>query len=506
MSVSQTSDPSKPGSAPTGADTGGDDGNLGKKVAKGAVWTTLANVARIASAILVLPILARYLTPEDFGIVQIGMPIVLLLMIFNDVGLGPAMVREKAPTRTMWSTVFWTNAGMGVVLTGLLMATAAPLAWFFEEPRAEPVIQALAATTMLNCLTIVPGAWLQRTFQFKEMTIVELVSVSFGIAVALYCAIAGYGVWALVYQQVAMFSLKALMLWGFARTPVRFEYSIASIRHVIGFSGNMLGSRLVGFLTGNADNLIIGKALGVAALGYYSIAYRIMIMPVQIFAYGLTQVLMPALSQMQDDVPRMRAACLRTYRLIALITFPAMAGITALADPIIVFTLSEKMAPAGPVLALLAVIGAAQSLLSSQGATYVALKRADVLMRWSMVHLVVLSVAFLVGVRWGLMGAVSAYLVGYFIYAPFSFKALLRLIDATLLDLAAVLWKPVFLSVLMGCVVYAARVSMGPDADAFSVILVGIPLGVLVYGAGLLLLDRQAIHEGREIATTILSR
>lgn len=498
--------PATPEQAPQAdAKTGGMSGT----VAKGAVWTSLANVARIASAVLIIPILSRYLDLEDFGIMQIAMPVILFLMLFNDIGLGPALVRAKAPSRAMWSSVLWTNLGLGLLMTAGLFAISGPLADFFREPDVRPITQALSAALLLNCLCIVPGAWLQRKFKFKQMTIVEVISITSGIIAAVISAMQGAGAWALVYQQITMYVVKTLMLWVFARdATVAFEYRWSEISNVFGFSSGLLGTRFIAFLSNNAPNLLIGRIIGATALGAYSIAYRIMIVPVQIFAFGLSSVLLPAMSQFHEDKARMRAACVRTYRLIALIIFPALAGISALAEPFVLFALGEKMSAAGPVLALLAPIGAVQALLSSQGAMYTALGRTDVLFKWATIEAALRVTSFAAGIQYGLITAVQAYAVAMLVIALPSFRALLRLVDGTLAHLGAALWRPLVISLFMTVslrLLWPMELSFLPS-ELFARLTLFVCAGVVMYVGGLALLDRKAFGEFQAIARQALAR
>lgn len=484
-------------------------GGLGGTVVKGAVWTTLANIARITSAVLIIPILSRFLDLADFGIMQIAMPMILFLMIFNDVGLGPALVRAKNPSRAMWSSVLWTNLGLGLVMTCGLFAIAGPLAEFFREPEVEPITQALSIALILNCLSIVPGARLQRDFKFKQMTIVEVVSISCGIVAAVVTAMRGAGAWALVYQQITMFLVKTIMLWAFARnTGVAFEYRWSEIASVFGFSSNLLGTRFITFCANNVPNLLIGRIIGVTALGAYSIAFRMMIVPVQIFAHGLTSVLLPTMSQFHTDTDRMRAACLRTYRLIALITFPALAGIAALAEPLVLLALGDRMAAAAPILALIAPVGAVKALLSSQSAMYMALGRADVLFKWATIEASLISIGFAIGIQFGLIAAVQAYVVVLLLVSLPSMKALLRLVDGTLVQLGRALWAPILISLAMTLTLRQAwdmDLALMPTEVALK-LLIFVAVGIAFYGIGLLALDRKAFTEFRTIAAAVLSK
>ena len=164
---------------------------LTQTATKGAAWNSVASLARIASALLILPVLARLLDPADFGILAVGMPIVLFMMMFNDMGIGPALVRAQAPSRAFWSTAFFTNLFMGTLLTVIVFMTAGIVADGFNLPRAEPILQALAFALLLNCFSVVPGAWLLRKFKFRELALIEITSSTAGIAVAIYTAYNG---------------------------------------------------------------------------------------------------------------------------------------------------------------------------------------------------------------------------------------------------------------------------------------------------------------------------
>ncbi|MEX1252631.1 MAG: lipopolysaccharide biosynthesis protein, partial [Hyphomonas sp.] len=419
---------------------------MGQHVAKGAIWTMAASAARISSAILILPVLTRLLTPEDFGLIQIAAPFLFFLMLFSDFGMQPALVVAQEPTDKLWSTAFWTGLGAASLLTVILIVAAPGVASIFNEPRAELILQVLSITLLFGGAMIVPGAWLLRAMKFRTLAAVEFSSVTAGIVAALACAVMGWGAWSLVVQQLVMFSLKAAVYCTISKAPLKFEFDFAELKSIIGVSWGMINVRFLWFFSGNIDMIIIGRFLGTAVLGYYSIAWRIMAMPVQIFANGLIQVLLPSLGQIKDDTARLKAGLLKTYRTIALFTFPAMAGIAALSVPLTAVLFGEQYAPAAFPMAVLAVHGALQSLLTVQGSVFVAIGRVDVMYRWSLVTLVTLCICLLIGVQWGLKGAALGYLVSTLICAPLNFRAMLTLVGARLSDAWEVLRVQTFLA------------------------------------------------------------
>lgn len=470
--------------------------SMGSSVVKGAAWGTLATIARISSAILVLPVLARYLTPAEFGIVQIGMPVVLFLMLFNDFGFGPALVRAKAPTNAAWSSVFWVNISIGLFMTASLFLLSGPIASWYQEPDAKPILQVLSFIVVLNCLTVTPAALLQRQMRFDVLSMTEVVSLASGIAVALYGAMNGYGAWSLIMQQITMFVLKAVSIWIFSRPSTAFIIDVKELKELFGFSSNMMATRVVNFFSRNIDNIVIGRVLGAAALGYYSIAYRILLLPVEVFAWGLSQVLMPAMSRFQEDKYRMQAATLRTYRLISVFTFPLMAGISILAEPMILVFLGERMAPAAIILQIIAPVGAIQSLSSTQGAMYMALGRADILLKLSLLGLATMFVCVMVGVQWGLEGISWCYLICVFTLTPVSFIPLFRILKLPTIDALNSIRTPFLSTMAMvaGLLLVQQHTSISASSPMMQLLIL-VPLGGVFYVASTALLDRPLIFQ-----------
>jgi O-antigen/teichoic acid export membrane protein len=479
---------------------------MGQRVAKGAIWTMAANAARIASAILILPVLARLLTPEDFGLMQIAAPFLFFLIVFSDLGMQSALVVVDKPTDKLWSTAFWTGLVATAGLTVFLILMAPAIAQFFKEPRAELILQVLAITLLIGGTMIVPGAWLLRNMKFRVLAIVEFSSVTAGLIAALACAFLGFGVWSLVVQQLVMFSLKAAAFCTASKAPIKFEFTFADLKPILGISWGMTNVRILWFLSRNIDVIIIGRFLGATVLGYYSIAWRLMMMPIEIFANGLFQVLMPSLGQIKDDADRLKAALLKTYSTISLFTFPAMAGIAALSVPLTDVLFGEKFAPAAYPIAVLAVNGALQSLLTVQGALFIALGRVDVMYKWSLITLVTLSICLLIGVQWGLNSAALGYLVATLICAPLNFRAMLNLVGARLPDAWHALKIQTLLSAGMGILVYALSLSLPSSFTDLQILSVCIPTGVFIYVSGLYLFDQAAMVEVSKIAQSVISK
>ncbi|MEQ9505735.1 MAG: lipopolysaccharide biosynthesis protein [Hyphomonas sp.] len=479
---------------------------MSQRVAKSAVWTMAANASRIASAILILPVLTRLLTPEDFGLMQIAAPFLFFVMVFSDLGMQPALVVAEKPSTALWSTAFWTGLGVASLLTLGLIAAAPVISIFFNEPRATPILQVLAITILIGGFAIVPAAQLMRAMDFRTLAIVECFSVLSGIIAAVICAFQGWGVWSLVVQQLVMFSLKSASLFIRSPPPIRFQFSMVELKSIIGVSWQLTNVRMVNFLTRSVDLVIIGRFLGAAALGFYSIAWRIVMMPIEILATGMTQVLLPALGQIKDEPERVRNGILRTYRTISLLSFPAIAGISSLSFPLTHIAFGDAFMPAAIPVSILAMLGAIQSLLCIQGPIFIAFGRIDLLLRWSLITAATVASFLLFGVRWGLEGAVIGSLLAGVVCGIPNLRDLLKLFDARLVDAWAAVQTPALLSLAMGLIVFTLSHVVLEGWGDLEKLAICIPAGMILYGGGLVLLDRKAIHDVLMLGRSVLAK
>ena len=481
---------------------------LKSKVASGAALAGSAQVIRVVTQFfIVLPILTRLLTPEDYGIIAMGLALVVFFMIFNNFGIGPALVRHENPTESLWATAFWTNMGVGVTLALLAYFGAGLVAALYMEPRVEPVVEALAVVLVLHCAVITPTSLMQRNLQFGPLAGVQLAAQLGGSAVAIAAALMGAGVWALVFEQLAHHVIKTGSTWWFARPPIRLTFNWPELKRVLPFSLNLLATDFTGYVARNADNFIIGRYLGASALGFYSRAYQIMLVPLQVLVRGAGSTLFPALSSIQDDKARLGAAYLRGVQAIALIAFPMMLGVAALSGPFVRFAFGETWAETAPILSILAPVGALQCVTATRGSILMAVGRADILFYWALLANSVAVVSFMIGVNWGVEGVATAFLIASAVMFTPAMAIALWKVDLGVVDLYRRLGPIMVASLVMAACVWAASRALDmQNAPDYVQLLACIPLGGAVYGALIYWLDRAASQEMMRLGMGLLRR
>lgn len=480
---------------------------LARKTVSGATLNLSVTAARnFVQFLIILPILARILPPEEFGLVGMAMTFVVLLTMVNDLGVSSALVRAENPSDKFWTSAFWTNAVLGVLFTTLAFLSAPAIAAFFREPQVEVLTQALSITLVMHCVFLVPMAWLQRNFRFATIATIDFLSTLVSAIVAISMAMAGYGVWALVFQQISIYVVKLGGVLLMQRAPVFAGFDFSEIMNVLRFSLQLSGANIINFLNRSSDGILIGRFLGAESLGYYGRANQIMLMPVQSLATGVSFALYPALSSIQKDQARLARLYLRTVSILACIIIPMMVGLSLVTEPFVATLFGPNWGPVADVLFFLCFVAIIQSMIATSDVLWTALGQSGVLLRWSVIRLFSFLAAFAVGIWVGTIEAVAAaYLVpNLLLFVPYQHSTLKR-VGLDWNDLAEAL-GPALVSVAMMAsalvVVEAALPGLETWPAPVQLVLL-LPIGIATYCVSMLVLFRPYLNdllkEGRDL-------
>lgn len=387
-------------------------------VANNARWLAGAQITKVVVQTVGLGILSRLLGPSDFGMMALATVVTSLAGLLRDMGTGPAIVRARELSASMVNAVFWLNLAMGATVGVSVVALAVPIATLFDAAPLAHLLYGLSVTFPVMSLGAAHQAVLERDSHFHVTSRVDVVSYVCGMGTAIVAAYYGLGAASLVLQAIVQACLSSLQM--FAASPWRPTWSLdaAEIRRIFGFSSNLTLSNLVTYLNRNTDSMIVGKVLGAAALGPYSLAFRIMLYPLQNVALVASKALFPVLSEQQDDGMKLGETWLRSTSVVALIAATLLSGLIALRVPFVDAALGSKWREVADLLLWLAPVGFVQSVLSTAPAVYMVKGRTDVLLKLNILMAVVHIVCWLIGVRWGLTGVATSYLVATLLSAP----------------------------------------------------------------------------------------
>jgi PST family polysaccharide transporter len=414
--------------------------------------------------------------------------------IFKDLGTASAVIRGKALSPALLSSIFWVNLAFGALTMLLLCAAAPAVAAFYHEPRVTMLLRVVSLTFLLSSLSILQQALLERNLAFDRLARIELVAGVTGAAAGIGAAVAGQGVWSLVYQALVVAGVTTVLLWLVGGWRPRLLFDWGEVRAVTGYSLNLTAFNVFNYVERNLDNLLIGRFLGAGALGYYALAYRLMLYPLQGVSTVIIRVLFPTYAKIQDDDARFRRIYLQVTGAIAVVTFPVFFGLMATSEPLILTIFGEEWRPVIPLILILGPVGMLQSVGTMAGAIYRAKGRTDWHFRFQLVTVSLSIPAFALGLRWGVVGVAAAYAAVMTILAYPSFAIPFSLIGLRVGALVATLWRPFASGALMALGVVSLRTMLPAAVPPQEELAAAVAAGIVLYAATSWLLNREQLR------------
>lgn len=373
----------------------------------GVAWTAVARGVAQASSFVVITVLARLLEPADFGLIGMAAVVSGFLSLLGELGLGAALVQRRDLDERHRSSAFWLSLLSGAVLALLLVLAAPAIAHFYREPRLVLVIRVLALDFVIAPARSVQSALLSRAMAFRALATVEIIGIVSSSAVAISLALHGFGVWALVFRQLASSSIQTVALWTFSRWRPAFTADRSALKELWKFSSHLLGFAAINYWARKADDLLIGRFLGPGPLGLYTRAYGVMMLPLTEISGVLGKVMFPLLSRIQHDRERTKSIYLRSIAAISIVTFPLMLVLLVTAEPLVLALYGRKWLGMVPTLKIYCVVGAFQSIGTTVGWIYQSQGRTDWQLRYGVVASALVVAGFVAGVYIGTIDAVA---------------------------------------------------------------------------------------------------
>lgn len=315
---------------------------LKEQTISGVKWNAIGRFAAQGISFVIGIFLARILTPSDFGVVGMIAIFMAISQTFIDSGFGSALIRKNDCTEDDYSTAFYFNILVGILCYIVLFFSSPFIADFFQTPILKDVVRVFAINLFLNSLTIVQVAKLTKIVDFKSQAIVNLIATVISGCLGLFLAYNGYGVWSLVYQTVALSTVRAILLWMVTKWRPLLIFSKPSFRYLFGFGSKILSASLLHTIYSNLTTILIGRYYTSKDLGYYSRGESLAALPSTNLIGILQSVTYPILSKIQDDDVRLINVYRKYIRMTSIIIFFGMFLLAALARPLIISLLTER--------------------------------------------------------------------------------------------------------------------------------------------------------------------
>lgn len=446
--------------------------DIGRRSARGGVVTLAGQGTKFVLQMGSTMVLARLLTPADFGLVAMVAFFTGLIGLFRDLGLAAATVQRREVSHSQVSTLFWVNVLASTLLALLGMALAPLVAWFYGEPELVWITIAISATFVFGGLSAQHIALLRRQMRYVGLAGIEIGAMVFGIIVAVGVALAGGGYWALVAMtagQALATAVLAFVISGWRPGAGRFDRDVGEM---FSFGAGLTGANMLNYFTRNSDNLLLGRFWGAAELGVYSRAYALLLMPMQQINGPIAAVAIPALSRLQSEPERFRGYYLKVVRLIAYASMPLVVLLAVLAEEAVLVLLGPQWLEAALLFQIFAAFVAVQNVASSTGWVMHALGQSTRMLKWSAIQAPVFVIACLLGLPWGATGvATAATTQGVLIVVPAMLFAY-RFSPVRTGEVLTAIARPMLLS--LGLLMLTATVAMLLDAHSATVRVAGV--------------------------------
>jgi len=482
-----------------------DSDGLDGRVVGGASYQFLGVGVRTLLTLGSTAVLARLLTPADFGYVAMATVVTEFAGLLSAFGLSNVLIQRRAISRLQVDTVFWATLAIGCVLTVFVFATSYLAGLLFSDPNVGPLLQVMSLNFAIGSLSAVPGVVLSRLMRFKAIFCINTLSMIIRSVVAIGCAVAGWGTSSLVVGSLVgtLADVVLHFVWVPYRPRLRFHWPF--VARTWRTSTGYLGNTTLYYVNMNLDLLLIGRQLGPAALGYYQSARSLTDEIRGRIAMPIQQVLFPAFSALQEDRERFQQLVLRAGRLLAAVVVPIGFGVSANAEELVLVLYGEQWRPMVPVMAMFGLSAAVRAATAVASSLFNANDRVGLAFRYNVVGTLLTIAGVLLAMPYGIEGvAVAVALTA--LYSLVSFRAALRLIGLGERQIVEVLGAPVAAALAMWLATLALR---GLDCSAVPVLLrlgVHVLSGALVYLAVLILVAPQFGRDLRDALRLVLAR
>lgn len=380
----------------------------GRSVRGGAV-TMIAQACKFLMSLGSNVVLARLLTPQDYGLIGMVSTVTVFVVMFKDMGLSTATVQKAEINHRQISTLFWVNVVFSSITMLVTIAVAPVVAWFYHEPRLTWITVISAIGLIFGGLTVQHQALLNRQMRFSALAIIDIVSMGIGIATAIVLSCYGAGYWSLVLMQLATAIATTVGVWVMCSWRPGLPVRHSGVRSMVAFGSNLTGFGIINYFARNLDNVLIGWRWGAPQLGLYAKAYSLLLLPINQINGPISAVALPALSRLVDSPERYRQAYLRIVEKICMLTMPIMIFMIATSDWLVQLLLGSQWSDTSRIFALLGIAGLIQPVANSTGWLFMSQDRAHHMFQWGFIGGTTAIASFIIGLPWGPVGVAASY-------------------------------------------------------------------------------------------------
>lgn len=468
----------------------------------GVKWSGVSMGVVTTLQFVTLAILARLLSPSDFGLMGMVMVVIGFARLFADMGISGAIIHRQDATREQLSSLYWLNIIAGTAVFFIVCAFIPLIAAFYHEPRLSNLMYLAALVFLITPFGQQFQILMQKELQFNHLAKIDIIRSLTNSMVVIILAFRGMGVFSLVWGQLAGASLQVLLFsyWGWRHWRPHWHFSRRDLKGYISFGLYRTGGMAANYITSNLDYLLIGSILGAKSLGYYTLAYNLILKPSSRINPIITKVAFPVFSKVQNDLYRLKRGYLKVLQLLSSVNFPIMVGLAVVAPVAVPVIFGEQWLPSVILIQILTIVGLLRSTDNPVGSLLLARGRADMSLKWNVAVMFVQIPGLYVGAKLGgTVGVAIAFAILMGIYAIFNYLILIRtLLGPCLYEYVSSMWPSLRMSAVMGGAVLCIGIFL-QDLPQQPLLITQILSGVAIYVGLIIYKQKKLVSEVKEM-------
>lgn len=425
-----------------------DDGQLAKRTVRNAGVTVFAQASVFVIQMLGTVVLARLLTPSDFGLVTMVTTFSLLLASFGLAGFTEAVLQADTLSESQASNLFWINLGGASVLSLAFGAAGSLLARFYSNPHITTVAIGFAVVIFLSITPVIHLALLKRAMLFGQVSLLDILSRIAYVGTAIACAVWRWGYWALVAGCVAQQLVNCLGAWQLCSWIPKFRLGQSGTRKMVSYALSVYGRYTLNYFTGNTDNLLVGWRFGAVALGFYKKAYDLFVLPSCQLLAPILAVVVTTLSRKNKDLKEYKRYFLTGLGIVAFLGMAASASLTLTGKDIVRCLLGAQWGEAGRIFVYFAPGIGLMLIYQTTAWIHLSMGTTARWLRWTVIELALTGTLFMVGLRWGPVGVAGAWTTSYLVLMIPGFLYALKPLDLPITAVLSTVWRYAFAAIV----------------------------------------------------------
>lgn len=469
------------------------------KVLTAVRWTAAARFLGQLVSWAITIFVIRILAPADYGLMAMATVLLSFLYLIHDFGLDAVLIQKKDLDEGIRRRIFGVVIVVNLLIFTGLELFAPVVASFFHEPELVAVIRVLAFQFFLFMFETLPLTKLERELDFKNRSIVDLVTLVLGSMITLLLALAGFGVWALIWGNLATIATRIVGLNIIAPCLCRPQFSWRAMQDVFSFGRSVSVDRTLWFVFAESDKFIGGRMLGTEPLGIYAVASHLASLPINKVAGLIKSIAFPAFSQVQADLSAVREYLLKAVRVMSIAIFPIFFGMSSVASEIVTVLLGEKWLDVVLPLQILAIVMPLRMISTVMPPVLWGVGKPTVSAINYLIAAIIMPLALVYGARWGPVGLAMAWLVAYPIIYVVTIVRTVRVIQLSASKLFGAMWRPALAGGVMYIAVIAARHFLPTDLGGVARLVTFVVTGIGVYSGLVFAFYREGVNEIQEL-------